>query len=493
MSTFSRRGLIKTGLVGTMAGTLASMASAKESAEVVMKNAQFDVVIIGAGCAGLTAAIEATNQGAKVAVLEKMPTSFCNTIYAGGMINASNSSVWKEQGISEDVETFYNDMMKVSMGRGDPKLTRKYAEEVGKQIDWLREECGVKFRPVHKEAWLALYRVHVVTGELKPGGAQLIKQLTERAKALGVEIFTNTKAIELLRDKRLHCLGVRALCNDEVIDFYAKGGVIICSGGFHANQEMVTKFMGGVALMPIRGSHFCTGENIQLSAPFFPKFVNLDQFHGGPIHGPTGANPSILVNYGILIKKDGTRFIDEVNTYVRVAKALPKLVPENWAYIVMDGKSLNVDTMQDRLDRYQRAKAPLFQANTLVEAARLAGLPEKQVEKTVQEYNKAVKAGKAASLVPPNTLENAPLVDQGPFLIIPFQGGMTATFGGPKINTKAEVINTENKAIPGLYAAGNAAGGLFYDNYIVGSQLGACLVYGREVGRQAAARAKTMS
>lgn len=121
MSTFSRRGLIKTGLVGTMAGTLASMASAKESAEVVMKNAQFDVVIIGAGCAGLTAAIEATNQGAKVAVLEKMPTSFCNTIYAGGMINASNSSVWKEQGISEDVETFYNDMMKVSMGRGDPK------------------------------------------------------------------------------------------------------------------------------------------------------------------------------------------------------------------------------------------------------------------------------------------------------------------------------------------------------------------------------------
>lgn len=116
-----------------------------------------------------------------------------------------------------------------------------------------------------------------------------------------------------------------------------------------------------------------------------------------------------------------------------------------------------------------------------------------QFEKTVQEYNKAVKAGKAASLVPPNTLENAPLADQGPFLIIPFQGGMTATFGGPKINTKAEVINTENKAIPGLYAAGNAAGGLFYDNYIVGSQLGACLVYGREAGRQAAARAKTMS
>ena len=90
--------------------------------------------------------------------------------------------------------------------------------------------------PSSAKAWLALYRVHVVTGELKPGGAQLIKQLTERAKALGVEIFTNTKAIELLRDKRLHCLGVRALCNDEVIDFYAKGGVIICSGGFHANQ-----------------------------------------------------------------------------------------------------------------------------------------------------------------------------------------------------------------------------------------------------------------
>lgn len=111
--------------------------------------------------------------------------------------------------------------------------------------------------------------------------------------------------------------------------------------------------MGGdTAWMPLRGSTVCTGENISLTMPFNPMYVNMDQFHGGPIHGPTRANPSIMVNYGILVKKDGTRFIDEVETYVYVAKAMPKLIPTNQAFIIIDNQVTGISTIDDRIKRY---------------------------------------------------------------------------------------------------------------------------------------------
>ena len=106
------------------------------------------------------------------------------------------------------------------------------------------------------------------------------------------------------------------------------------------------------------------------------------------------------------------------------------------------------------------------------------------------DYNAAVKAGKAADLTPPNTLEKPRLLEKGPFLAFPFQGGMTATFGGPLINAKAEIQNLDGESIPGLYAAGNSAGGIFFHNYAGGAQLGAALVYGRIAGAELAKRAK---
>ena len=114
----------------------------------------------------------------------------------------------------------------------------------------------------------------------------------------------------------------------------------------------------------------------------------------------------------------------------------------------------------------------------------------KTLVKTVSAYNEAVKAGKADELVPPNTLEKPRLLEKGPFMAFPFQGGMTATFGGPKISPNGEVLNAEGQPIPGLYAAGNAIGGLFYDDYIVGSQLTAAVIWGRLAAQHAVKRLK---
>ena len=192
----------------------------------------------------------------------------------------------------------------------------------------------------------------------------------------------------------------------------------------------------------------------------------------------------------MLVKYDGTRFIDEVETYVRVAKSMPTPIPDNKAFIIIDDQVTGISTVQDRIKRYQRAKAQYFTANTIEELAQKAGLPVETLVKVVNEYNQAVKAGKAAELTPPNTLENPRLIEKAPFYAFPFMGGMTATFGGPKITKKAEMLNTEGKPIPGLYGAGNAIGGLLYDDYIGGSQLCAALIWGRVAGVEAAARAK---
>ncbi len=489
---FSRRSLIKSGLtaaVGAAAVTGSGLASAAETEEKV-----YDVVIIGCGCAGMAAAIEAKNAGASPVILEKMARPSGNTIFAGGIINACGTFVQKGQGVNDSLEAFYEDMMKVSLGRGDEELTRMYVEKSAEEIQWLADVCCVKYRPLENEVWPMLQRGHVVEGPLKPAGAQLSKNMLDTVKKLGIPVMFNTKVIEITRDELLRATGVRAIVEDEeAVTIRAKGGVVVCTGGFHANKELVARYMGGnTAWMPIRGSTCLTGENITLTEPFFPMYVNMDQFHGGPIHGPTRANPSIMVNYGILVKYDGTRYIDEVETYVRVAKAMPKLIPDNKAFIIIDDQVTGISTIDDRIKRYERAKAPYYKANTIAELAQAAGLPVETLVKVVDEYNTAVKAGKASELNPPNTLKNPRLLEKAPFYAFPFMGGMTATFGGPKITKKAEVLNTEGKVIPGLYAAGNAIGGLLYDDYIGGSQLCAALIWGREAGLHAADRAKKL-
>lgn len=487
----TRRGILKASMMGAVAAGTAAVSSTASAAEKGSAKT-YDVVVIGAGCAGLSAAIEAKNAGARVCVVDKMPRPSGNTIFAGGIINAAGTYVQKQEGVNDPLDVFYADMMKVSQGRGDPVMTRMYVDKSAEAVQWLTDEVGVKFRKLVKEAWPGLQRGHVVDGPLKPHGAQLAKQLLDRAKALGVDVFFNTKVIEITRDDVLHATGIKAINEDDELEtIRAKGGVIIATGGFHNNKELVVRYMGGgVDWMPIRGSTCITGENITLTQPFNPMYVNMDQFHGGPIHGPTRANPSILVNYGILVKKDGKRFIDEVNTYVYIAKAMPKLIADNKAFIIIDNQVIDNPTVQDRLGRYKRAKAPVFEGSSIAELAKNAGIDEKTLVKVVDEYNKAVKAGKASKLTPPNTLQGANLLEKPPFRAVPFMGGMTATFGGPKINPKAEVLNTEGKPIPGLYAAGNAIGGLFYFDYIVGSQLCAAVIWGREAGRNAAARAR---
>ncbi|WP_443898600.1 FAD-dependent oxidoreductase, partial [Parasutterella excrementihominis] len=158
MNKLSRRSLVKTSLSAMLATGIVSTARAADSADNEGSEKVYDVVIIGCGCAGMAAAIEAKKAGASPVILEKMSRPSGNTIYSGGIINATNTYVQKQQGVKDTLEDFYNDMMKVSLGRGDAELTRMYVEKSGEQIQWLTDVCGVKFRPLENEVWPMLQR-----------------------------------------------------------------------------------------------------------------------------------------------------------------------------------------------------------------------------------------------------------------------------------------------------------------------------------------------
>ena len=144
-----------------------------------------------------------------------------------------------------------------------------------------------------KLVWPMLQRAHLTIGEKKPGGTQLMLYLLAKAKELNVPIVYNAKAVELLDNPQNgKVIGVKVKSKEGFEEYFGKYGVVMATGGFSANKMMLT-MMAGVpaANMPVRGSHSVTGESILLTGPYFPKVVNVDQYHCGPIHGPTGANP----------------------------------------------------------------------------------------------------------------------------------------------------------------------------------------------------------
>ena len=490
MTLANRREFFRTAAAGAVgaAGMLGGVAAAEARSP---KSAKYDLIIVGAGCGGLVCAIRAAELGLKPLLLEKMPMPAGNTIYAAGFLLGLNTSFQKAKGTANDTnEAFFNDMMKVSQQKAVPVLTHKVVDNCTRLLEWLHSYCGVNFNTGAKLVWPMLTRAHLVTGEVKPGGGQLAMTLLNKAKSLGVEVRTNTKVVELLSDpKKGNVNGVRVKTKDGLSEVYSKFGVVLATGGYSANQQLVTQYIGSAgAKMPIRGSRIIAGENEVLTAPFLPKVVNVDQYHCGPIYGPTGANPLNIVNNGICVNKEGKRFTDEGQTYVQMSRDVAAKTPDNWAFMVCDQTTHDIPILKNDWESYSRTKAPVYTGNTIEEAAKAAGLDPKVLAKTVEDYNDAVKSGETSKLSPVNTLPKAPLIEKAPFYIVPFQGGMTATFGGPLINTEAQVLDTENHPIDGLFCIGNAAGGLFYDNYVGGAQLTSAGVFGMTVAEHVKAQ-----
>ncbi len=454
------------------------------------KPEEYDVIVLGAGPAGLVTAIAARQAGAqKVAVFEKRDRPDGNAIFALGSICGWGSKHQKEQGIQDNADDFYQMMMAISKQMGDKALNRTYTDNITEAIDWLESDIGVPFGKIQVMPYPRLGRTCRVEGKGLTGGAMLVEKLLEAADKNGVDVKYQHKGIELLHNNKMEVTGVKVLTPEGVKEFKSKGGVAIATGGFSANPEMVNKYIGGWATrMVLRGSRSTTGENISLTQPLYAKLVNLDQFHAGPIISATHVNPADVLNsgHGIQVNTNSDRYMDEHNTYVIKARTTAQKTLDNKGWVIIDSQC---PVLGKVIPKFERLNSPYGKADTIEELAKQVGLNPQKIVAVVKAYNDAVENQSLAQLNPPNTYPKPYLIEKAPFYAVPLEGGMTATFGGPLINTKAEVQNLDGESIPGLYAVGNSVGGIFFHDYAGGAQLGAATVFGRIAGKEMADRA----
>lgn len=452
------------------------------------RSEKFNVVVIGTGLSGMCAAVAAANEGAKVAVLEKAPAIQVggNSKLAGGLIAvpSDNSKAKKDE--------YFEDFMKKSAGKGNAALSRILADQSFEAVEWLKSLGAEVTDPVT----VAGYRVKSVV--FKPGAYKGMPKGLETLRAAlakkGGKIIFETKAKQLIMDERGAVIGVRAQDVSGLKDFMADS-VVIASGGYGGNKQMLETFVDPNADdMMLRGDRNATGDGLEMAREAGAMWVNMGgmaSVHVAAVSPKNTAsgNPFMAVAYCLGINKEGKRYVDESLGYVAHGKAAMKQ-PGQVVALVFDEEIKKQPGVTTAYKMFEGLGIPIVQADSLADLASKTGAPPAAFEKTVADFNAAVADGKAMKAQPPKTAFAFKLGSPKFYAFYPLSPGITLTFGGIKINEKAQALQADGLVIPGLYAGGECAGGLYYDDYIGGASLANCLVMGRIAGRQAAAAVK---
>lgn len=487
---------------------------------------EWDVVIVGAGNAAFCAALAAREKGASVLMLERAPEAENggNSRFTAGAIRFAYDGVEDIRALCPDLSEdqiaitdfgtydanqFYDDMFRVTRFRTDPALCERLVGESTATMRWLREK-GLRFLPIYgRQAFKVDGRFKFwggLTLEAWGGGPGLVDGQTSIARDQGVEIRYGARVTNLLYDG-FAVTGVRVRHDGALHDVTAKS-VVLAAGGFEANAEWRNRYLGpGWELAKTRGSRFNTGDGIRMAldigaSPFghwsgchavgwdynAPEFGDLDVGDGFQKHS---------YPWGIMVNAHGRRFVDEGAdfrnyTYARYGRVILDQ-PDGMAWQIFDQKVTGILRDEYRIKRVTKVSAPTLEAL----ADKLEGVDKAGFLDEIARYNAAVRTDIAFD---PNVKDGrrtqgldvpksnwANTIDEGPFEAYQVGCGVTFTFGGLRIDPETgAVMDTDLAAIPGLYAAGELVGGVFYFNYPGGTGLINGAVFGRLAGANAA-------
>lgn len=485
----------------------------------------YDVIVVGGGNAALCAALSAREIGVDVALLERAPEEERggNSSFTGGSMRFAYDGPEVIYSLVPDLseqeiantdfgaypeERFFDDLYKITRYRTDPDLAEVLIKNSQEAIRWMRKQ-GIRYVP--------LYGRHApnVNGKFKfsngstlgvaGAGLGLINALYDAARRAGIDIFYKAAATRLLHDDAgVH--GVVARIDRRTTEIRAPAVVLAC-GGFQANAEWRTRYLGsGWELAKVRGTRFNTGDGIRMALEIGAQpYGNWSSAHavGWDLNAPPYGDIRVgdgfgkhSYNYGIMVNAEGRRFLDEGAdfrnfTYAKYGKII-LAQPGQFAWQIFDSKVLHL-----LRDTYRIRQVTKVRADTLAALAdKLEGVDRGQFLKTVDQFNGAVRTdvpfdasikdgrGTVGLEIPKSNW--AQTISEGPFEAYAVTCGITFTFGGLKINAKAEVIDMEERQIPGLFAAGELVGGVFYFNYPGGTGLTNGTVFGRIAGQRAA-------
>jgi succinate dehydrogenase/fumarate reductase flavoprotein subunit len=318
----------------------------------------------------------------------------------------------------------------------------------------------------------------------------LTKLRARFAKEGGTIVF-NTKAKQLILSNTGKVIGVRAMSSRGGVDYMADA-VIIASGGYAANKEMLETFVDPDAdEMMVRGTPWATGDGLLMAREAGAMLVNMGgitSLHVAAVspEATAAGNPFSAVPYCLAVNKNGMRYIDESKGYVANGKAALRQ-PGQRVALIFDEEIKKMPNPAISIGTFTRQGIKIVEANTLEELAGKIDVPAAALVKTIAEYNNAIKDNQAPGLNPPKAALAYKIATPKFYAFAPLVPGITLTFGGIRVNAKGQVLEADGTTIPGLFAAGECAGGIYYDDYIGGASLANCLVMGRTTGKMAAA------
>ena len=456
------------------------------AAEVVDENApkseetlDCDICIVGAGGAGMTAAINATQAGKKVILLERMPYVGGNTTKATGGMNAAETHYQKEQGIEDTVETFIDDTMKAGHEINDKKLVTIMCQNSAAAIDWL-DSIGAPLPKVSFSGGATNKRIHAPE-DGSGVGAFLVTRFLNKMNELGVNVMYDTRATELITKKGA-VVGVKAEGKTANYTINAKA-VILTTGGFGNNMEMIKQYRPELEGTVSTSCPGAMGDGIVMATAIGADTTDIDQIQ---LHPTVEQGTSMLITESvrgdgaILVNQEGKRFIDELQP--RDVVSAGELEQEgSYAYIIFDQR------LRDGLAATEKyvSIGITVQADTIEGLAEQIGCDPATLAATLETWNKAVADQNDTEFGRTTGMEND--LSVAPYYAIKIAPGIHHTMGGVKIDTSAEVISTEGKPIPGLFAAGEVTGGVHGGNRVGGNAVADIVVFGKVASESAVA------
>ena len=466
----------------------------KKAARELPKTSNYDVVVIGAGGAGFSAAITARNAGANVVLLEKMPAVGGNSLISGAEMNAAKNWVQPKLGINDDSpELHAQDTFKGGDGKGDMKVINVMTHQALDAAKWCRDYLGVRFEDDN----LFFFGGHSRKRALIPvghTGTEFIAKFQAKADELGIPVITNMKAEELIKNKDGRVVGVKATMDGSEYTFNAKGGVVLATGGFGANPEMVKKYNPKIdERFKTTDAPGTTGEALYMAERAGAQLVNMSYIQTYPICDPISGAIELIADArfdgAIMLNQEGKRFVEELQRRDVLSEAILNQTGR-YCWVLWNDKIGSIsNTVKAHANEYEAftKQGIMTTCDDLKCIADFTKIPFDQLQKTVKRVSDMAGKGNDKDFN-----HRAGLMDmqQGKYYVIKAVPSTHHTMGGVRINEKAEALTAEGKVIPGLWAAGEVTGVTHGTNRLGGNAYTDIIVFGRIAGEAAAKAAK---
>ena len=429
-----------------------------------------DIVVIGAGGAGMSAAIEAAQNGAtNVVILEKMPIT--------GGLNASETKYQKRDGIEDSNELFYEDTMKGGKNLNDPELVKTLVENSAQAVDWVNS-IGGDLSVVGQFGGASVKRIHRPS-DTSAVGPMLVKTFNAKLDNLGIPVLLETRATRIIADEDGRITGVEAEDENGIFVIGTKA-VVLATGGFSANSQMVAEYAPQLKGFITTNHVGATGDGIEMALELGAGLKDIEQIQTHPTVNPDTATmytEGVRGNGAILVNDDGKRFVNELDTRDVVSAAI-MAQPNGESWLVFDTA---VRESLSAIEKYIN-EGIIVEADSIKELAQKTGINEANLVATMEKYAQMQAAGQDSEFGRKSM--EVPL-SKPPYFAGLAKPAVHHTMGGVKINKETQVLKEDGSVIPGFFAAGEVTGGVHGANRLGGNAVTDIVVFGRIAGDSA--------